>query len=831
LFVASLHLHFGFVRLSSLCHGNLVSANQQLRQPLQRAQQNNSALISLDQACRRCSIVPTLLGWILLAQFGTSQLHALKMAYRGKKLDKGKGKMIESSSKDSLRSVVDLPNLDVSASTTSPTSSSNAPTSLDAFMGALGLGSTGPTESAYNDMQSADEGPVDLHSKRNVETPRYSKTKAVNSMQSAFGSSKMLHQVLGLNAPEPYVRPPPMPEDLERRFMAGLKQYGMDAELPETMSQAPEMNMMTAGNLGKTALDTIEEEELNLTKAADEGAGAGKVPSDWDSTPPTWNSGYEAVAGSEHTFAGIEENIEANAGDDDSLYDENAPYPADWLWTAHHGEGASETGVEGDYYPYDSYTEYASTVSLAESQPSRPSSAYEVDTTSHATASALSPYTNYGTNYGGSGAGYQLPIRSSSLANLRQHMSLELLPESVYKDAHAGPPGSPSAGQHTGSNQTLLFPSPRVGKEQPWGTLPTSSGGHQDFVPKFIDHDPDVGPSSRMHFGNQPREVASMPEIVVEAPSPKKVAPSKKRSATSQGKAPAKVQPNDSTVGLPILAANQEMLWKVEFPGYTYALMTIMLKWSVSMQRLWVELWDPFLFSINPAFPYPISPPIAQDLVSVAFYDNSTTPHKEIRFIGPGDVAEITYHEVDVFAYPSNEHIGTQMISHKHALTAIKRSIGLDKEARETGQGRWAYIILKGHHTKDTPPHVMIAWPTTAMTDSSECIHTVYPDTAPAPRPHFARPSKRSMSMQNLAATLGFSKDMRATASCDDLPPLAKVGKKDGAWMLMRQVVKMEKAGRVPLIEGYRVDIKSWEGFLNAAGKGKGKVIMWRERE
>jgi hypothetical protein len=41
----------------------------------------------------------------------------------------------------------------------------------------------------------------------------------------------------------------------------------------------------------------------------------------------------------------------------------------------------------------------------------------------------------------------------------------------------------------------------------------------------------------------------------------------------------------------------------------------------------------------------------------------------------------------------------------------------------------------------------------------------------------------------------------------------------------------MEKAGRIPLLEGHMVDVKSWEGFLEAVGKGKGKVIMWMERE
>ena len=41
--------------------------------------------------------------------------------------------------------------------------------------------------------------------------------------------------------------------------------------------------------------------------------------------------------------------------------------------------------------------------------------------------------------------------------------------------------------------------------------------------------------------------------------------------------------------------------------------------------------------------------------------------------------------------------------------------------------------------------------------------------------------------------------------------------------------MKLEKAGSIPLIEGYRVDLKEFRGWLDAVSKGEGKVIVWTE--
>jgi hypothetical protein len=39
----------------------------------------------------------------------------------------------------------------------------------------------------------------------------------------------------------------------------------------------------------------------------------------------------------------------------------------------------------------------------------------------------------------------------------------------------------------------------------------------------------------------------------------------------------------------------------------------------------------------------------------------------------------------------------------------------------------------------------------------------------------------------------------------------------------------MGKVGRIPLVEGFRVDVDAFQGWMEACGTGDGKVILWRE--
>jgi hypothetical protein len=52
----------------------------------------------------------------------------------------------------------------------------------------------------------------------------------------------------------------------------------------------------------------------------------------------------------------------------------------------------------------------------------------------------------------------------------------------------------------------------------------------------------------------------------------------------------------------------------------------------------------------------------------------------------------------------------------------------------------------------------------------------------------------------------------------------------EGALTLKRRVVKMEKGGRLPLIEGFRVDVRCWREWIEAVGRGRGEVMLWMER-
>src|SRR5690242_12576239 len=286
------------------------------------------------------------------------------------------------------------------------------------------------------------------------------------------------------------------------------------------------------------------------------------------------------------------------------------------------------------------------------------------------------------------------------------------------------------------------------------------------------------------------------------------------------------------------------------------------------MWTFYNQLPNPKLFSIHLAFPYAVSPPKRQQLLSVSFYDTSVKPNREVRFLGPGDAAEISYNEVDVF---NNTGI-TQTKSHSSSrgpspVDAIKQSLGLlptttpnhtryprMSHLASTGEGKWCYILIKAHgpQAEDkavrTPPHVLLAWHCTAVTAASDCLHTVFPDNTPSPISSTAPAQqctgnlKRFSSLQILnsvpcgSSRSGFQQSLRAASSSSDLPAGGAGGELDitqeeTAVTLHRCVVKMGRAGGVPLVEGWRVDIRAFAGWMEACGRGKGKVIMWRERE
>jgi hypothetical protein len=52
-----------------------------------------------------------------------------------------------------------------------------------------------------------------------------------------------------------------------------------------------------------------------------------------------------------------------------------------------------------------------------------------------------------------------------------------------------------------------------------------------------------------------------------------------------------------------------------------------------------------------------------------------------------------------------------------------------------------------------------------------------------------------------------------------------------GAMTLSRTSLKLERAGSIPLIEGYRVDVVKFREWMAAAGRGTGKLVLWRAKE
>ncbi|KAH7068732.1 hypothetical protein FB567DRAFT_609093 [Paraphoma chrysanthemicola] len=419
-----------------------------------------------------------------------------------------------------------------------------------------------------------------------------------------------------------------------------------------------------------------------------------------------------------------------------------------------------------------------------------------------------------------------------------------------FQNSSASSSANPT--QSTGPASRALFPSPQVERKPSWDFVETRSGNiaPQGFVPGGYVPALHGIPPFPMPFLEDRQQMLPPPEIKIQAPSPTKTSPSKKRRPTvSDQVPPAKPQLTDETTDLPVLAADQENLWKEDFPGNTNALMTIMIPWSMSMTRLNAQLPDAYHFSINAAFPYRVEPPLAHKLFSAAFYDDKPTPHKEIRFLGPGHKVDMTYYEVDVFSYKDKPAFSV----HASKVAALRRALKLDvpethvdhmsmRHRGDIGEGRWAYILIKAHasaYPDEVPPHVMIAWHTTAVTRASKCLHTIYPGGSNAPKSAAApqpKGLKRSASLQNLAArsrdAARVRQDLRFASSAE-LPGVdgATDVVQPGALALLREVWKMEKAGRTPLIEGYRVDVGAWREWLEAVGGGRGKVVVWRERK
>ncbi|PVH98855.1 hypothetical protein DM02DRAFT_656906 [Periconia macrospinosa] len=264
-------------------------------------------------------------------------------------------------------------------------------------------------------------------------------------------------------------------------------------------------------------------------------------------------------------------------------------------------------------------------------------------------------------------------------------------------------------------------------------------------------------------------------------------------------------------------------------PIYTPGLSQSLLTWHVAMWNVW-NVYKPSAeqMKLHPLFSsYPPVHTINRKCVSISFWDTSTEPHRELYFVGPGDFDELLYAEVDTF------------------------SLG-DGNKENVREGRWAFIVLQNNdvdgggdgnrrgeeeehrqqHPSSSsssssarlapPPPVhgparggrrreprksrcqwlMIAWPVSAVTKKSECLQCIYPDAPPPPNPNHPPQEEKQQNNDN----------------------------NNNMIVLNRYTHFLGKAGDLPLVEGNGVDVAIVQGFVEAVGRGQGKVMVYSER-
>ncbi|KAH8730956.1 hypothetical protein GQ44DRAFT_768117 [Phaeosphaeriaceae sp. PMI808] len=730
------------------------------------------------------------------------------MSSRGATCNQCGSETTKSSNNANLQSPLCLPDLDTPASSSSLTYPLSDLTPLAAAFDNLALVSLNRPSHSTTTTPIAkmrpprDIAPGGLPPKREEKARGHGRTEPVDNYQNSFSSSKMLQQVLAIQPPEPFVSPPQMPAKFEQNFIAGLQEYGMDIQMQVSnplgaFSRAAGMQSMGSmgggGSYGSVLHDIAEENEHRVAAIAGKADSTGAVEG-LRIFPPAYHSGHQAVAGPSPAFV---------------------PPATDWPSTSFYNDAYSDgNAAMGSFenLAFDPYRISNSNAAFAGGQSSR------LGRSTVANVPLFSPQQNY-SNFD---AGF---LPSQSYSNLNNPSNLP---------------------------QLVLFPSASIGMNPTWEFAHTNSG----FTPTSSSKEVSV----HDQFSRQNQKARTASRASGQALLPHMMPTSKKRGATSQDQLEPnlpKTRASNSTTGLPTLADDLERTWTVKFPGNTYALLTVILQWSLTLQRLHRQLPDPYLFSINTAFPYPVNPPIHQKLVSVAFYDALGTPHKEIRYIGPGDGVDISYNEIDVFTYPEDAYVDPEQAKHDERFETMKRKLGIKgnqstKDPQNTamrqratkGEGRWAYIMLQGHRNpvdmNETPPHAVIAWHITATTEASECLYTVYPDhykPSSLAVPSSIKDPRRFSSLQNVNTRANGSRrlyqDLRSASSSEVLPKglAVHIAAPPGALTLKREVLKMQKAGKIPLIEGFKVDVQKFKGWMDAVGKGRGKVVMWRKAD
>jgi hypothetical protein len=229
---------------------------------------------------------------------------------------------------------------------------------------------------------SPDVPPADLHSKLAAPSPPHGKTKRRSNIQQvAAGSSKVLQQVLGLQPPEPYARPVPMPGGLEMRFRMGVREFWEDGGvMGEGKSVEGELGKMVSRKIG-------EEITMNMPIC---------LPDLHDETgrDPTIPDGLQDSRSRSRAQVDIYQQAPARLG--------NVP-------SSSYSYGASSADFSSDDIAYNSYVGFGSETTAPGSEWSQPeaSSVNNTDpsTTAHQAQMPSLASTNDSTNYNCLGAG------------------------------------------------------------------------------------------------------------------------------------------------------------------------------------------------------------------------------------------------------------------------------------------------------------------------------------------------------------------------------------------------------------------------------------------
>jgi hypothetical protein len=625
------------------------------------------------------------------------------------------------------------------------------------------------------------------------ESPEMNGKRLSMGIQRAFSASKLLQQSFGMQGTIlPFAPPPVMPEDISQAYEDGLEEYG---------------------------LDTVPEEDFDISEYID-------LCETDELTPDTNSYGLPKVT------AGGQEN----------------------------GGQTVETSHE------------------------RPTS-------------NLSPFLGEGTiteKDDSSSSLLSIPRQLSTEPNLakdgwlRRTKAVLRRPSQLFE----APPASRGNGSepHNTSKDDLL---PRRTVSGP-PTFTFSLFGSMGFLgssSSLHPHpDPSPGTCSVLFKGSQ-----TVPRILLTPASPEK--PRKRRNhepedsnaemnprpaAWSAVRQPVqkKLRGESANTGLPPHPLFVGKYATTPFPGNTEGLSYNLLTWHSTMRNLYAKINDPCLMALHPMFPYRPTKPVHVPLVSASFWNTGMEPHKELWFIGPGDVETLSYNEVDTFSerreIPADKKKRTNRF--KQIMSNAEARRMKMRDPAQSGDGRWCFIVIRGHRgqgnqdhkgvgrftsktkfqdeeVEEVAPYIVIAFPKSAVTQSTECLHMLYPDSGepakeseapPAPEPQmqprigrsistpilnkaFRKPSISNFPFQFRRSNANLTDDAQAQQTFPPLPFQQATEKKGVPWTLRRTILWFEKGGNLPLVEGYRTDATLWKPFLDAVSKGEGKIMLFCE--